>query len=233
MECDHRVRVIAYSIALLRGTVDFKSNRQKVAYMIDQVSSARDVVQARAEIATAFSTDPLLRWIFPDDSTRAERTAAWLGLFVDAYAMSGIADITRDEAGNVIGVALWRVPSTAELIFPTQPTVKGLLQLFVSADRMKDIGAGLATFSTHRPVDPFAYLHFLVVAQQHRGRGLGAQLLRHGLARARERQLQTCLETTNETSAAFYLANGFILNETWKLGANGPEAWSLIFPNMA
>ena len=87
--------------------------------MIDQISSIRDLVQARAVIGTVFSTDPMLRWIFRDDGSRAECTTAWLGLFVDAYAMSGIADVTRDEAGNVIGVALWRVPGTTELIFPT------------------------------------------------------------------------------------------------------------------
>ena len=37
----------------------------------------------RKVLGEAFAPDPLFQWLFPDEATRLDAAAAWLGLFVE------------------------------------------------------------------------------------------------------------------------------------------------------
>ena len=61
-----------------------------------------------ATLGAAFVHDPMLQWIFPHPQHRAQATAAWLGIFVEAYSVAGVVDVVHDplaagaaDGGNV------------------------------------------------------------------------------------------------------------------------------------
>jgi len=69
------------------------------------------VAVVRATVAAAFATDPMLQWIFPEAVHRAQATAAWLGVFVEAYAAAGVVDVVDENSagtatGSLAGAAL-------------------------------------------------------------------------------------------------------------------------------
>ena len=64
-------------------------------------------VRSRSVVAQAFCADPLLVWLFPEDDRRLDATAAWLGLFVEAYAAAARVD-TIEEDGTIVAASVWR-----------------------------------------------------------------------------------------------------------------------------
>jgi GNAT superfamily N-acetyltransferase len=59
------------------------------------------------------------------------------------------------------------------------------------------------------PEEPHWYLPWIGVRPEAQGRGLGAALLRRGLARADRDGLPAYLEATNRRNAALYARHGF------------------------
>ncbi|GHG44461.1 N-acetyltransferase [Flavimobilis marinus] len=194
------------------------------------------VPELRGLLARAYADDPLMRWIFPDDATRADATAAWLGLFVEAYVGAGGVDVLDVERGargepSVVGsppeaVAVWRMPGAA-LVWGAAPSVGGLLAALVGVERAREIGAGLAQTRGLAPDEPHAYLHFLAVDPERQGRGRGREVLAPGLARATGAGLGVHLETTNARAVPFYERLGFEVTAQITLGDDGPPLWAM------
>lgn len=184
-----------------------------------------DIAGVRKTIAEAFATDPLLLWIFDDPQHRHEMSAAWLGLFVEAYVASGRVDIV-EVAGEVVAAALWRPPDQ-QVAMPEAPTVLGLLAAFIGTERGTHVAAGMKEFARVRPAAPFVYLHFLAVAPTEQHRGLGREVIRPCLTTADTLGVGVALETTNSANLGFYESFGFKLTEEFSLGAGGPRAWAM------
>lgn len=194
------------------------------------------VPELRGLLARAYVDDPLMRWIFPDDATRADATAAWLGLFVEAYVGPGDVDVLEGERGaggdpSVVGsrpeaVAVWRMPGAA-LSWGAAPSVGGLLAALVGMERAREIGAGLAQTRGLAPDEPHAYLHFLAVDPERQGKGRGREVLAPGLERAASAGLGVHLETTNPRAVQYYERLGFGVTAQVTLGADGPPLWAM------
>ena len=129
-----------------------------------------NVAAVRATLAAAFVDDPMLQWIFPHAVQQAQATAAWLGLFVEAFADGGVVDLVdasasasadadavnsasaragADERTTACAVALWRVDE-GSLAFSSLPSVGGLLAAFLGVERATQVGNGLRAVSyTH------------------------------------------------------------------------------------
>jgi hypothetical protein len=108
---------------------------------VQQPSLTRSIAVRRV-VAQAFVDDPLLVWIFPDESTRAESTAAWMGLFVEEYLQYARID-TIEADGKIVATALWRQPGDLSLPHPEFPSIPGLLGALVGADQQVALGQGL------------------------------------------------------------------------------------------
>lgn len=188
-----------------------------------------DLLAARSVVGRAFADDPLMAWLFPDERVRLDATAAWLGVFVDAYVSAGYADVERD-GDEIMGVALWRVPADAPLVFPNAPTLGGVMGAMLGVERAGAIGASLRVFGASHPTVPHAYLNFLAVDPARHGEGLGSRLVRRGLERASALGLPTHLETTNPRNVGFYRSLGFEVTAEFDLAPDGPPAWTLQHP---
>ena len=67
-------------------------------------ASAADSPVIRTVLARAYRTNPLMAWALPDDGTRLDACAAWLGPCVDRYLAAGRVHVARLD-GRVVGVA--------------------------------------------------------------------------------------------------------------------------------
>lgn len=193
-----------------------------------RVATSADGPAVRTLFARAYVDDPLLRWIFPDDATRLEATAAWLGVYVERYLRTGGAASERarvtEAGGGLTGAALWRWPDDA---FPggELPTTVGLLTALVGPAHAAAVGAAMAAESGARPTGPHAILHFLAVDAAHRGWGNARRLVDDGVARAQADGLPVLLETTNPVNVPIYERLGFAVHAEVTLGDDGPRLW--------
>ena len=178
-----------------------------------------DIPAIRGLLAEAFENDPLFTWIFPDDEHRLNATAAWLGLFAEAYASGGgrIDLIERD--GAIAAVALWRFPGVEPSI--PLPTVPGLVAAFVGTERMTAILGGLGEMAEgHSEV--YAFLHLLAVSPRFQRQGLGKLVIAPGIEAAMSAGINAELATMNPVNVAFYRSLGFEVTQKLTLKPDGP-----------
>lgn len=184
------------------------------------------VAAVRETLAAAFVDDPMLQWIFPDAVQQAAATAAWLGVFVEAYAAAGVSDVVGTDEMATAGIALWRC-STEPLPFSSAPSIGGLMAAFLGVERATQLGQGLGAFAANKPEPPFHYLQFLAVHPTQQGHGLGRQLVLHGQQRAAEAGVGVYLESTNPRNLSFYRSCGFREIGRFELLPDGPPAFRL------
>lgn len=192
-----------------------------------RTTTSSDATAIRGVLAEAFVSDPMLRWIFPDDETRLDATAAWLGLFAERYARDGRVDAMGDDDGELAAVALWRMPDTAPPPPPSLPTISGLLAALIGKARADTIWKSLRAIATVTPTGRFAYLHLLAVRPTRQRQGLGRRVVEPGLAFADESGLGVQLETTNPENLAFYQSLGFAVSNQLIFEAGGPALWAM------
>ena len=199
--------------------------------------SLAEVQRVREVVGAAFATDPMFEWLFHEPAGRDDATAAWIGLFVEAFALGGTVDVVRGADGKIVGAALWRLGGD-DMPFPAAPSVGGLLVAVIGPELTMQRGGALGAFATNKPEPPFHYLQFLAVHPSAQGQGLGRVLLGHGLARAAAAGLPVYLESTNPRNLAFYHSmggteiGGFTLQPEGQGEAlpPGPRAFRLWWP---
>ncbi|MEP6660389.1 MAG: GNAT family N-acetyltransferase [Acidimicrobiales bacterium] len=189
-----------------------------------RTTTSSDASAIRGVLAEAFVSDPMLRWIFPDDETRLDATAAWLGLFAERYARDGRVDAIADD--DLAAVALWRLPD-AGTPPPSLPSISGLLAALIGKGRADTIWKSLRAIATVTPTGRFAYLHLLAVRPTRQRQGLGRSVIEPGLAFADETGLGVHLETTNPENLGFYQSLGFAVSNQLVFGAGGPPLWAM------
>jgi len=184
------------------------------------------VVEARTLLARAFVDDPLMRWFFPDDTSRLHACAALFGRFAEHYLPAGRVDVVRRS--EPVALAMWRRPGTGTPADDgSLPTTPGLMTALIGPPRAAEIGGAMSVIGPLRPPEPHAYLHFLAVHPDARRQGLGGEALRPGLAAARDAGLVACLETMNPANVPFYEAHGFAVRHEVQLAAGGPRVWAM------
>ena len=64
------------------------------------------LVAIRALLAHGYLDDPMTRWIFADEATRLNTSAAWYGLFAERYLRGQGRCSTIVEDGQLVAAAL-------------------------------------------------------------------------------------------------------------------------------
>jgi GNAT superfamily N-acetyltransferase len=182
-------------------------------------AQAQDVPAVRTVLARAYDGNPLLRWVFPDDATRPDATAMWLGPAIEQYLAVGLVHVVELD-GRVVGVAAWRF---GRAVSPptTLPTPAGALAALVGRQRAAEVLAALAGTRDLAPASatPLPYLNYLAVDPDHQGHGHGGRLVRAGWASVGE---ESWLGTTDPTNVPFYERLGYSTFARRNLG-DGPE----------
>ena len=165
-----------------------------------------DVPAVSKAVAAAFYDDPVITWIYPDDSRRLERFERSLEVYVRRIWLPHDACYTTD---NLIGGSFWMPPGTAKVSVLRQLS---LLPALIATSR-GDSGRLWRVLDMldkkHPHDDPHWYLPLIGIEPDWQGRGFGVALLRPVLERCDAEGTPAYLEASSPRNRALYERHGF------------------------
>ena len=167
-----------------------------------------------ATLVSAFTHDPVERWLYPSLDSYQEHFPR----FLDAFGGTAFDTGTVWGLSDFSAVALW-FPPGAE---PDGDAIAGVLTDTVAAEQHRDTFAVLDQMAQSHPTYPHWYLPWLGVDERHQGKGLGARLLSACLEIVDASHLPAYLETPNPRTVPFYQRHGFEVTGTAQAGACPP-----------
>jgi GNAT superfamily N-acetyltransferase len=165
--------------------------------------SERDRARAIATIVAAVVSDPVERWLFPELTDYEPRFAE----FVAAFAGEAFDRDSVWTLGDFDAVAVWLAPGARV----DETAIAETLTNAVASEQHEDMFSVLEQMDRAHPTFEHWYLPWLGVVAGAQGKGLGGQLLEHGLATVDQTRLPAFLETPNPRTIAFYERHGFVV----------------------
>lgn len=163
-------------------------------------SSAADLEQVKAVLTLGFSSDALLRWVFPDASSYLKCFDVWMGEYSKIAFENNI--VYSEE--NLFGSSLWHPPGVEFDNLVLAPTFDS-----IPSDRIEVVIKFFEEFEKYHPEDAW-YLPFIAVDPAQQRKGIGSFLLKEALKMIDERGDRAYLEASNEQNKALYERHGFV-----------------------
>lgn len=164
-------------------------------------------------LAEAFTNDPVMSWLIPDDSRRPSALRRFFAIEAKAVALPRNACLAAAAGDETVGAALilppgkWRTPFSAE--------VRNGLGFGRVFGRRLGHAFGLLTILEHKHVrEPHYYLPFIGVREGVRGQGVGSAMLEALGDRCDAERIPAYLEATSPENARLYRRHGFVTVET-------------------
>ncbi|MDQ4107489.1 MAG: GNAT family N-acetyltransferase [Actinomycetota bacterium] len=167
-----------------------------------------------ALLGRAFEDDPMLVW--PFGVGRIEAITNFFLAFDEQTAALG----WLWEAGAGLGVAAWIPPGSDEVMLEIDRSMRPAL---AEAEGLH--GEMWEWIASNFPDEPFWYLDHIAVRTDHRGSGLGAMLIGHGLAFADRDGVPAFLETGRPENVGYYERRGFRTVSDADAPGGGPHIW--------
>ena len=170
------------------------------------VASMADIDEVTEIIAAAFTTDPVwgVALARPDGGTE-HYTAFWRPYVEGAMRHSSVY-----LAEGASAVAVWLPPGCDEMTESQEAEVLSVVETSLPAASKPAMLELWDRFTAARPQDEaHAYLSLLAAHPDHRGRGVGQQLLRENLQLFDAQGLPAYLESTNPANNHRYERAGF------------------------
>ena len=174
-------------------------------------ATSGEMPQAVAAIVAAFLTDPLARfaWPSPHDHLRAMPLAA--REFAGGSFEHGTAYVSADFCGT----ALWLPPG----VHPNGEALEGVFRDTANPEHLDNLLAPFEKMEQWHPEEPHWYLPIVGVEPNAQGKGLGAALMRHAVARCDQEKTLAYLESSNPRNISLYLRHGFEVIGEIRVGA--------------
>ncbi|MGK2931707.1 MAG: GNAT family N-acetyltransferase [Solirubrobacterales bacterium] len=166
-----------------------------------RIATETDIDGIAETLTSAFATDPLWGWAFPESSD--------LKVFWEFFAGSALRYPWTFIAGDFAAVAVWIPPGGIEMTPEEEVAAEPLLEGLIGP-RATEVMALIHAFDENHPTDrPHYYLSLLGTRADHRGRGIGMALLAENLARIDVERAPAYLESSNPANDARYGGQGF------------------------
>jgi GNAT superfamily N-acetyltransferase len=184
-----------------------------------QVATPENAAAVVETITLAFYEDPVWSWAFPDAGRRAEHYRAWWAMGVTSSIAQGTVWITDPAAA---ATAVWVPPGGSELLPEDEPRVEPMLREQLGAAQAEEVLELLSRFDAHHPDERFHYLSLLATHPDHRGHGLGIDLLSSRLAELDALGEPSLLESSNPANNARYAGLGYEQIDEFSAPSGGP-----------
>ncbi len=165
-------------------------------------------------LVTAFTGDPVIRWLYPDATGYLTHFPA----FLRAFGGKAFTSQTVWRLGEFEAVALWFPPH----VEPDGDAVFAEIKQSVAPDQHADIFVVLEQMDAAHPTFPHWYLPWLGVDAARQGRGLGGKLMENCLRFVDQDHLPAYLESPNPRNIPFYERHGFEKTGVSQAGACPP-----------
>ena len=163
-------------------------------------SPAADLEPVKAVLKLGFSSDALLRWVFPDASSYLKCFDIWMGEYSKIAFENNI--VYSEE--NLFGSSLWHPPRVEFDNSVLESTFE-----YIPADRIEVVIKFFEEFEKYHPDDAW-YLPFIAVDPSQQRKGIGSFLLKEALKMIDEKGDRAYLEASNESNKALYERHGFV-----------------------
>jgi ribosomal protein S18 acetylase RimI-like enzyme len=173
-----------------------------------------DAHQAIAVIVLSFSTDPLVRWCYPDP----HQYLAHFSEFIRALAGKAFEQQTAYYVDGFSAAALW-LPAGIQ---PDEEEMVAVLQGTVSEPLQEEVLSLLGQMGNYHPMEPHWYLPLIGVEPRQQHQGFGSALMKHALVPCDGDKKLAYLEATNPENMALYERYGFELLDTIQIGSSPP-----------
>jgi ribosomal protein S18 acetylase RimI-like enzyme len=176
---------------------------------------ATQIDKATETLTNAFSKDPLLQYILPEENSKKAKISRQLSEVNLRYAQPLKHIYTIPE---IKGIAAWIPPEQYPLNFLKLLQVgfyKIPLQLgFTKVGKLLSLFSSFEKYHKQDMHQPHWYLLALGVSSAYQGQGIGSLLIQPILKKADEHNLPCYLETSTEKAVRFYQKNGFKILRT-------------------
>jgi GNAT superfamily N-acetyltransferase len=183
-----------------------------------------DVLRITKALARAFEDDPVMSWIFRDDSERLARLEKAFALFLRKIWLPQEECYATDQ---LFGAALWLPPGKWHLGVGEQ--LRLLPSMFsVTGRNLPRLMSVLNLIEKKHPKEPpHYYLAVLGVEPEFQGRGFGGALMQPVLTRCDREGIPAYLESSKRRNVVLYERHGFRVVEELRLPKDGPPIWRM------
>jgi ribosomal protein S18 acetylase RimI-like enzyme len=174
-------------------------------------------------LVLAFSTDPAMRWMYPN----SHQYLTYFPKLVRTFAGKAFECGTAYSVDNQAGAALWFPPGVG---IDEEPLIAFFEQTICQADRA-ELFAVFEQMGNYHPNEPHWYLALLGVDPTQQGKGYGSALMQHTLRECDRHHQLAYLESSNAATISFYEQHGFELLGIIQEGASLSIFPMLRYPN--
>jgi len=181
--------------------------------------AATDQQRGIATLTLAFSSDPVMRWAWPDPG----RYLTYWPRFARAFGGQAFGEGTAYGLQDCLAVALWMRPGVG----PDEETVMAVMGESLDDQVLGDVIGLFEQMAELHPTADVWYLPLIGVDLVAQGRGLGSALLRHVAATCDEDGLPAYLEATSPRNRDLYARHGFNVVDVIQAGTS-PPLWAML-----
>jgi ribosomal protein S18 acetylase RimI-like enzyme len=174
-------------------------------------------------LARAFEDDPVMSWVFRDESERLARLERAFSLFLRKIWMPPGECYAIDR---LFGAALWLPPDEWHLGVADQVRLLPSM-IAVTGRNLPRLFTVLNFIEKKHPKEPHYYLAVLGVEPEAQGRGFGSALMQPVLTRCDRERIPAYLESSKRRNVVLYERHGFRVVEELKLPKDGPPIWRM------
>jgi ribosomal protein S18 acetylase RimI-like enzyme len=165
-------------------------------------------------ITIAFSTDPMVRWLWRDPHQYLVHMPALVRAFGGKAIDSGSAYYIDGYAA----AALWLPPE----VHAEKDELRSLVRNDIAEEQREELLAVFKQMGSYHPQEPHWYLPLIGVDPTSQGRGYGSALMSHALLPCDRDHTLAYLESSNPRNLSLYIRHGFEITGTIQVGSSPP-----------